>query len=302
MGQNTSIEWADKVWNCLRGCTRISRGCGGPDGGGCYAEAIAARFSGPGQAYEGLARMSKAGPRWTGEIKLLPEKLEEPLHWKKPSRIFVNSMSDLFHEKVPNKFLDQVFAVMALCPQHCFQVLTKRPERMQQYVTGLSRGYDRLEAAARSLGWSLHFHGIPLVPWPIPSVWLGVSCEDQATADERIPWLLKTPAAVRFLSCEPLLGPVDLSQIFGLYEFDEGQWALKVGSRWDPSPDWVIAGAESGHHARPMDEAWVRTIRDQCQAASVKFFYKQKLDERGHKVGRPLLDGKVWDEFPEVRS
>lgn len=180
---NTKIEWTDKSWNPVRGCTRVSHGCEH-----CYAERQAHRFSGSGQPYEGLTEIGPKGPRWNGKIRLVPELLEEPLRWRKPCRVFVNSMSDLFHEAVPDRFISEVFAVMNTARRHTFQVLTKRPERM------LRLGTDQKLIYAMS------------------NVWLGVSVEDQKTADERIPLLLQTPAAVRFVSAEPLLSHIDLSK------------------------------------------------------------------------------------------
>src|SRR5882724_452217 len=230
MSSSTGIEWTDATWNPVRGCSRVSPGCGGPGPhGGCYAEVMAARFSGPGQWGEGFAAMKTGDHRWTGKVELIESQLILPLHWKKPRRIFVNSTSDLFHEKLSDDAIDRVFAVIAMCPQHTFQVLTKRPERMRHYVTTKERGFiiggeshieksqppmetwsditarrqARERIAAREL----------LSRWPLPNVWLGTSVEDQERADERIPHLLATPAAVRFLSCEPLLGPIDLSAI-----------------------------------------------------------------------------------------
>ena len=199
MSATSKIEWTDATWNPVRGCTRVSPGCGGPgDQGGCYAERMAARFSKPGQWGHGYAEMVGGKPRWTGKVGLAPiDTIEAPLHWMTPRRIFVNSTSDLFHESILDEWIDRMFAIMALCPQHTFQVLTKRPERM--------RRFGSLSAAR-----------------PLPNVWLGVSAERQQEADERIPLLLETPAAVRFVSTEPLLGPVDYTAINCPY----GKWAI----------------------------------------------------------------------------
>ena len=224
----TSIEWTDDTWNPTRGCSRVSEGCRN-----CYAEGIAARFSthanqsGDEDAgvFAGFAKMTSSGPRWTGKVELIESKLEEPLHWKKPRRVFVNSMSDLFHEALPDDAIDRVFAVMALCPQHTFQVLTKRPERMMAYLSE-NHGFqarrrvqdildpvrpqaERIIDQATGYSAAVRLHD----RWPLPNVWLGVSVEDQVTADERIPLLLQTPAAVRFVSYEPALGPVDFTRI-----------------------------------------------------------------------------------------
>lgn len=226
----TGIEWTDATWNPIRGCSRVSPGCEN-----CYAERVAARFSGDGMPYEGLARIGKNGPRWTGKVRLIQDVLEEPLRWKKPRRVFVNSMSDLFHENLTDTEIGKMFGVMAVARRHTFQVLTKRPNRMQSWFS-------------------------PRAPI-IPNVWLGVSVEDQQRADERIPLLLATPAAVRFVSYEPALGPVDLRP----YLYGDVT----------PHLDWVIVGGESGPGARPFDVAWARDVVAQCRAAGVACFTKQ---------------------------
>lgn len=222
----------------------VSKGCES-----CYAMKTAHRFSKPGMAYEGLTEMGPHGPRWTGKIKLVSEALEEPLHWKTPRRIFVNSMSDLFHEDVPDEFIDQVFITMGDSPRHTFQILTKRPKRMEDYIA-------RSEIAGESFS-----------KWPLPNVWLGASIEDQATASDRIPSLLATPAAVRFLSVEPLLGFIDLSIWFSIKRFGREDRERFI--------DWVIVGGESGPGARPCDVQWIRVITAQCMAAGVPVFVKQ---------------------------
>lgn len=257
MSTLTSIEWTDVSWNPVRGCSLVSAGCAN-----CYAMKQAHRFSGAGQPYAGLTELGPHGPRWTGKIQLVEEALDAPLHWKKPRRIFVNSMSDLFHEDVPDEFIHKIFAVMALSPRHTFQVLTKRPERMLRYLRPEGRRFlvehhayklsDRAPVSLASI-------------WPLPNLWLGVSIDDQKTADERIPILLQTPAAVRWVSAEPLLGPVDLD----LYLSYSGRVLSHGGI------DWVVVGGESGPGARPCDVAWIRSIRDQCQAAGVPVFVKQ---------------------------
>lgn len=313
MANNSKIEWCDATWNPVRGCTKVSEGCRN-----CYAETFAERWRGiPGHPFEqGF------------DLKLVPEKLLEPLKWKKSKRIFVNSMSDLFHKDVPDEYIDKVFAVMALSPHHTFQILTKRPERMKQYVTELElrcrvfggiRGASAYGIYQLVERWDSNFRGgefagilnkawmdnrdlVDRVGFPLPNVWLGTSVENQKAADERIPMLLMTPASVRYLSCEPLLGPVDLENIKfytgpdgWLSAFNEGAYP-ELGKI-----DWVIAGAESGHGARPMDLNWVRTLRDQTKAAGASFFFKQDAF-RGKKIPLPVLDGRTWDEFPEVQS
>jgi protein gp37 len=214
----TNIEWTDKVWNCVRGCSRVSEGCRN-----CYAERIAARFSKPiGSPFHEIAVVTRNGPRWTGKVELIESKLSEPLHWKKPQRVFVNSMSDLFHEALPDDAIDRVFAVMALCPHITFQILTKRPERMREWLSRINAEY------------SIQTSMVPPVKikcWPLPNVWLGVSVEDQATAEARIPLLLQTPAAIRFVSAEPLLSPVDLSKWLKSYDRSRTSFPGSYGDR-----------------------------------------------------------------------
>jgi protein gp37 len=215
MGDKTSIQWTDSTWNPIVGCSIISPACTN-----CYAMAMAARIErmNPELAhYCGVRHEVKGKPVWTGKVNLAPEnKLLKPLRWKKPQRVFVNSMSDLFHESVPDEWIDRVFAIMALAPQHMFQVLTKRPKRMREYFSGdhWSDGgvAQRVRDAAIAFWdqeWIAKKHGSGVTQWPLPHVWLGVTAEDQLRADERIPDLLATSAAVRFVSYEPALGPID---------------------------------------------------------------------------------------------
>ena len=298
---DTAIEWADKVWNPTVGCMKVSAGCEN-----CYAIRSAYRAAAMGwSAYDGLTRKLPNGSlNWTGEVRTLPERLAIPLGWKKPSRIFVDSMSDLFHEDIPDEFIDQVFAVMAWTPHHTYQVLTKRPERMLRYLTheqtGILERRDHIVDAMCGLclnadaylcgsgGEDCELEGFV---WPLPNVWLGTSVEDQRAADERIPLLLRTPAAVRFLSCEPLLGPVDLER-----------WIRRITHRvLNDGVDWVIAGGESGPKARQCDPDWVRSLRDQCQAVDVAFFFKQ-WGGRTHAAGGRELDGRTWDEYPKAQE
>lgn len=272
----TSIEWTDKTWNPVRGCSRVSPGCQN-----CYAERIAARFSDPGGAFEGFAKRSTSGGRWTGRVRLLGEtKLREPLSWKTPLRCFVNSTSDLFHENLLNEEIAAVFGVMAACPHITFQVLTKRADRMEQWAAWVER-----EEGARRLGLLIQHAQSAVshsalrqtdtllrVPWPLPNVWLGVSVEDQKRADERIPHLIRTPAAIRFLSVEPLIGPVSFcpSWLAG-YDYDGSGGSL----RYKPRVDWVIAGGESGPGARPCHVRWIRDVQRACRDAAVPCFVKQ---------------------------
>jgi protein gp37 len=289
---DTSIQWTDKSWNPVRGCSRVSEGCRN-----CYAEKVAARFSDKGQAYEGLATRSPA--RWTGEVRLIEEHLEDPLKWKRPRRIFVNSMSDLFHEGLSDADIDRVFAVMALAGHHKFQVLTKRAARLRRYFAELVRvnppvssrpvdvpaAHRRVKALADEMSASINYRHHYNNLWPLPNVWLGVSTEDQKTADERIPLLLQTPAAVRFISAEPLLSPVNLYNYLdrpGLYDA-----AQRI--------DWVIVGGESGPEARPFELSWARSLVGQCRVAGVACFMKQL-------GARPFVGTNEWHNNLPLRS
>lgn len=310
MSDKTGISWTDATWNPVIGCTKVSAGCDN-----CYAIRTARRMTANpnplvSQAYAG----TEAGGEWTGKVNLLANRLDQPLRWRKPRRIFVNAQSDLFHKEVPDDFIARVFAVMALAPQHTFQVLTKRHGRMRSLLS--SEDFPRLVFAhayhngAEDIGDADWGHE----DWPLSNVWVGVSVEDQATADLRIPALLDTPAAVRLLSCEPLLGPMDLQmavprpctcgpgQTFLIGETR----AHKTGCpalRW-PFPDWVIVGGESGPGARPMHPDWARSLRDQCAPVGVPYFFKQwgEHGPDGRRVGRratgDLLDGVLHREWP----
>jgi protein gp37 len=254
---DTSIEWTDKTWNPVKGCSPVSPGCKN-----CYAERQAGRFCGKGKVFEGFVQIGKngnSGPHWTGKVELAEKHLEDPLHWKSPKRIFVNSMSDLFHEKLDTLDLARVFAVMAYCQWHDFQVLTKRAAWMYAILTARSPEREEFRHIVIALLQKLLAEkGPPPHPkpfrWPLPNVWLGVSVEDRANKD-RIDLLVDTPAAIRFLSIEPLLEDIGELKLCGI--------------------DWVIVGGESGPRARPMHPAWVRNVRDQCQSAAVPFFFKQ---------------------------
>jgi len=232
---NSEIEWTDATWNPVTGCTKISPGCTN-----CYAETFAERFRGvPNHPYEqGL------------DLRLWPNRLTLPSTWKRSKRIFVNSMSDLFHKDVPVDYIMQVFAAMNEANWHQYQILTKRHERL-------------LELSA-------------IIPWS-KHIWMGVSVENQAHT-HRIEYLRQTGAHIKFLSVEPLLGPIDDLNLEGI--------------------DWVIVGGESGRRPRPLDEAWVRSIRDQCGKANVKFFFKQWGGSNKKKAGR-LFEGRTWDDMPE---
>ena len=280
---DTAIEWTDKTWNPTVGCTKISAGCAR-----CYAKTLHDQRH---KAHAAGKSMPAQYAHPFETLQLMPDRLRDPLSWRKPVRVFVNSVSDLFHEDVPDEFLDRVFAVMAMAKQHTFQVLTKRPERMRAYVERLSEmqdhgiGHWSGSAFAKALMAESRAAGHPVWPnaklavmdnWPLSNVWLGTSVENQAAADIRIPQLLATPAAVRFLSCEPLLGPVDLA----VYALD-GDGPSDGTLRWmgaDAGIDWVIVGGESGKGARPFDLSWARHLREQCAAAGVAYFFKQAGD------------------------
>jgi len=345
----TKIEWTGKTWNPIVGCSIVSPGCTN-----CYAMKMAARLEAMGDAavkackavpaahYAGTTKWVNGKPGWTGKVALAPDDiLTKPLRTRKPTTWFVNSMGDLFHEDVPDEWIDRVFAVMAICPQHTFQVLTKRSKRMREYcasATTPDRVVDALmllmaqpRAFRRTTGQNAHW-------WPILNVWLGVSAEDQRRANERIPDLLETPAAVRFVSAEPLLGSIDFTRRVAHPAGD------RLSSRtWMKDVNWIIVGGESGPGARPMHPDWARTIRDQCQAAGVPYFFKQwgnwlpmgPEDEWGREwmlldpsgvidvpdyrcpdfemgeypvvnVGKAragrLLDGREWNEMPGASS
>jgi len=347
VGAKTGIEWTDATWNPLRGCSRVSEGCRH-----CYAESVAYRFSGAGLPYEGLAVLKNGHASWTGKVDLVEKHLLDPLKWGpvpigstwpsrskeqpgvwRPRRIFVNSMSDLFHEAVPDEWIDKIFAVMALCPQHQFQVLTKRPKRMLAYFTEFPerrQGYcwrwhvaDAIVAMdpERTLATVDTFERV-IDAAALENVWLGVSVENQAAADERIPLLLKTPAAVRFISAEPLLGPVSLARWTDVGLECECGWrgieteATEAGSEDDShfncpicyaecshTPideclggrhglNWVICGGESGPGARPMHPDWARGLRDQCKAAGAAFFFKQWGEWLPLSDYEPFVHGK----------
>lgn len=270
----TKIEWATHVWNPTTGCSKVSAGCQN-----CYAERMAKRLA-------GRCGYPKDDPF---RVTLHPDRLDEPLRWRKPRRVFVCSMGDLFHPDVPFEYIDRIFSTMALAWQHTFLILTKRPERMRDYIT-TTRTTDvvlqhwKPERGERT--------------WPLSNVWLGVTAENQEMADERIPILLQIPAAVRFVSCEPLLSAIDLTKWLGGKNVNDGcrkDFLCSDGYRsiqrisdhntghlpsqdMETSPrgiDWCIVGGETGPSARPMHPDWVRSLRNQCVAAGAAFFFKQ---------------------------
>lgn len=305
MAKPHKISWTDATWNPVRGCSRVSEGCRN-----CYAERQAARNF-PGHRSpttgEAFAVLTDSGPHWTGKVELIESKLTEPLHWKKPRRVFVNSMSDLFHEALPTRAIVRCFAVMNLTPWITYQILTKRASRMPLLIDE-QMGLAARDCASVMIG-RVGRRGKNIVTdtWPLPNVWLGVSVEDQPTADARISELLRTPAALRFVSYEPALAEVDFT-------------------RWLPSPcygpnvrtndrgssrvlDWIIVGGESGPGARPFDIEWARETIRRCKAAGVPVFVKQLGTRPGYqrKDGWRDIDlkdskGGNWDEWePDLR-
>lgn len=320
----TKIEWCEETWNPITGCTPISEGCQN-----CYAKRMANRL-------RGRCGYPADEPF---KVTLHKDRLEEPLRWKKPRRVFVGSMGDLFHEDVPDEFIYEIWDVMVQSKQHTFLVLTKRPDRMKSFIE---------KVMCNRMGYALTFGGTPegkkARKWaqkPVQNVWLGVTAENQRRADERIPILLQIPAAVRFVSVEPMLGPVDLTQIdiggnvwinsltgdCKSYNPYGGWWKINESKN---KLDWVICGGETGPSARPMHPDWARSLRNQCQEAGVSYFFKQWGeycspsqmppdtfrdwdiqhgteiwdDEPRWRVGKKKagrsLDGEVWDEMPDV--
>lgn len=270
----TGIHWTDETWNPVSGCSRVSDGCRN-----CYAEKLSLRY--------GWSKKPWTAANAAENVVLHPDRLDKPKHWRRPRMVFVNSMSDLFHERVPSSFINDVWATMFNVKRHTYQILTKRPERLLEWTLG----------KARATGWP------PEEVWP-SWVWLGVSVEAQREADLRIPLLLQTPTSgVRFLSCEPLLAPVDLAPYVGAQWYAEPK--TRHGQTYDVARvrrgvDWVIVGGESGAHYRPMEVDWARALRDQCTAAEVAFFYKQSS---GMRPGmNRTLDGRMWEEMPTARE
>lgn len=374
----TNIEWTNPpgykgdVWNPTTGCDKVSAGCTN-----CYAMKMANRLSNIASTKDAyivtVKKLANGEVNWTGKINLLEDRLSIPLRRKKPTAWFVNSMSDLFHEDIPFEFIDKVFAVMSMSPQHIFQILTKRPERMRQYMQRLqdllnpklttfdeflsSDISSRIRQVSKALGHS-HFANAPLqlvdntkfwkedpvniarsIGCPPRNIWLGVSCEDQKTADFRIPILLDTPAAVRWISAEPLLGNIDLKHLHGeVVEIDclnGTHGVFRPHSGKNNKLDQVIVGGESGSNARPSHPDWFRSLRDQCVSTGVPFFFKQHgnyLDvdtaikehrfnpygqhkpykyiegtklpfvNLGKNLAGRILDGRTWDEYPVIKQ
>jgi len=271
MADKSKIRWTEATWNPITGCSVVSAACKN-----CYAMKLAGTRLQHHPSRVGLTQDTANGPVWTGDVRFNEGWLDQPLRWKKSRKIFVCAHSDLFHESVPDEWIDQIFAVMALAPQHNFQVLTKRPRRMLAYLSQ-DRRKEWADCAVRLWGENdpdaLHdsvYGGRPLYTNEavLPNVWVGVTVENQEAADERIPLLLQTPAAVRWVSMEPLLGAVDLERARDIGETLACHGSLKL-------LDWVVVGGESGPNARPMHPDWARSLRDQCAKAAVPFFFKQ---------------------------
>jgi protein gp37 len=286
MSARSSIEWTQTTWNPVTGCDRVSPGCDH-----CYALTLSARLKAMGQPkYQRDGGPGTSGPGFG--VTCHRDALGQPLSWRKPQTIFVNSMSDLFHPKVPDEFVAAVFAVMALADQHRYQVLTKRPRRMRALLG--RQGFRDLIAdaviernpAAERLAGAVR-DGHPSA-WPLRPVWLGVSAEDTLRTRERLPLLADTPAVVKFVSAEPLLEAIDDT----LASLHDGEPLLT-------RMDWVIVGGESGPAARPMGKAWAVGIRDACLAHGVPFFFKQ-WGGRTPKAGGRELDGRTWDQMPRL--
>ena len=316
MSDNTKIEWCDATWNPIVGCTPVSEGCAH-----CYAARMASRFP---KTFGGVAH----GTNWTGKVHFRKSEEETPLHWRKPRRVFVCSMGDLFHERVPYDWIDRVYSTMALCRQHTFLLLTKRPERALAYAMMLKTGDPPQDAPRGYVGQygllaSYESHELGY----LDNVWYGVSAENQEQADQRIPLMLQTPAAKRFVSIEPMLGPIDFLDVDSVVS-----QSMHPGLGYPADGiEWVIVGGETGPGARPMHPNWVRRLRDQCSQAEIPFFFKgwgdwvheqclsrDKVDRRtvedrffvidqdhsffrvGKKRAGRLLDGRTHDDFPST--
>ena len=278
----TKIPWAMETWNPLNGCSKISEGCRN-----CYAEKLAARLKAMGVA--GYKDTINEAGQWSGKITANVKQLDKPMNWKRGKIIFVCSMGDLFHDAVPTVALHQILSVIKKCPQHTFLLLTKRPENAL--------------AASQSVRFS-HF-------FDLPNIWMGVTAENQEMLNKRIPILLQIPAAKRFVSIEPMLGSIDITNkgLRNAYSrptdyYTEPATGKRIGIEWtDPGDafiglDWVICGCESGPARRPMDIEWAKNLKNQCVSAGVPFFFKQKYIGT-KKIVMPLLDEQVWDQAPE---
>lgn len=277
-------------WNCITGCTKVSTGC---------------RFCSIEREWPRLAGIERGvyHGRSFGDVACHPERLEQPLRWVKPRMVSVDSHSDLFHEAIPDEFIDQMFAVMLLASQHTYQILTKREDRMLSYLSDSGRKQKifyrlRMLLSAGGSDFNGYVYAADDIPWPLPNAWIGVSVEDQVAADRRIPVLLQVPAAVRWVSCEPLLGPIELklSQCGNVSERAGGRNVLVERRQ---ALDWVVVGCESGPQRRKLDIDWVRSLRAQCNAAEMPFLIKQ-MYIGGKLVENPSVDGSSWAQYPKT--
>lgn len=273
MADNSPIEWTEATWNVITGCDIESPGCIN-----CYAMTLAGSRLRNHPSRVGLTKQAANGAHvWTGEVRFNEQWLDQPMRWTRPRMIFVVAHGDLFHPSVPDEWIDKVFAVMARARWHTYQVLTKRAKRMREYLSNPDTRWRILIAASK-----IPYCAMEAMPWPLPHVWIGVSAEDQKRADERIPELLQAPAAVRWVSLEPLIGPIDLVET--CWNHVDGDTAMRFATAVDKATvslrtifgiDWVVPGGESGPRARPSHPDWFRSLRDQSVAAGVAFLFKQ---------------------------
>lgn len=298
MGKESNISWTSSTWNCLYGCARVSPGCTN-----CYAETHCHRFSGPGQIHEGLTVLGKKGPRWTGKIQIAYHRLFEPMKWTRSRMIFCNSLSDVWHKDVPKQYIQAMFGVMAACDHHIFQVLTKRADLMEAwYASGAADIFDCTEAASYWLDLCVQEGHISegvakkylvrlsraamKAPFPLKNVWVGVSTENQETFDERVPHLSRVPAAVRWISAEPLLGPLDITSWYDSTHLD-----------------WIVVGGESGPRARGMEYSWAERVVQDAQAIRIPVHMKQLGTVLAKRFPGSGKKGEKIEWFPrEIRA
>lgn len=340
MGADSDIEWTDSTWNTTRGCSREiaegaeTSGCGDQSGGGCYAERDAGRFCGPGLPYEGLVRITPNGARWTGRVDIVPHKLLDPIRWRDPRKIFVASTSDPFHPKLSNETIAGIYGVMAVAKHQTFQLLTKRAARMAEWYEWVARlSMDDITECTRQL---IHrenndpeivereIHTFDRVArkaftdgytWPLPNLWLGTSTEHQAAFDDRWRHLRRCPAAVRFLSIEPMIGSVNIHN--ALWRKPDGRVVADNVFEKTNELHWVIVGAESGPRSRPSATQWYRDVVHACEQAGVAVFVKQAYPmadsgfggfrmgpgsklKKGGLIAAPYLDDVQHLAFPEA--
>jgi len=276
---DVKIEWTEATWNPVYGCTRKSLACKH-----CYAETTKAENAAPGQWGHGYA---EAGGGWTGKVEVQADRLPQPLTWAEPKRIFVNSFADLFHESLAKEQIDRVFAVMALAPQHIFQILTKRPKQMQDYMSDAGTP-ARVEAAMADFAMLTPSRKVD--PWPLPNVWLGVTAENQKEADRRIPLLLETPAALRWVAAEPLLDKLDLKP--GTWLPGEGASGAKI--------DWIVGGGEFGKDVKVCQPEWARDLRDQCVKTGTPFFWNHFGAHAPAGEAARQIDGVIYEALPKI--